>query len=480
MDQNKKLQVGGNLNPRKHVYIVRQDVEDKVFDLLSQGEYCNILSPRQVGKSSLMNNLILRLREQSVRTVSLDIASELGSISDSNTWYQGLLGKIVRDLCIQMHLKEWWAEQYGTPNQKLVRFFLDIVLGGDTKFQNANTAIVIFIDEIDATLKLPYTDDFFVALRGMYNSRATESVFEQLTFCLIGVAGVNELIKDRRTTPYNIGHTVVLRDIDPAQGDDFSGLLKFLHKDAQQAKALLDTVLEWTSGHPYLTLSLCQKAAVLADTKTLEQYIQDTYSNLDSLKGDAHFTHIANFLENRVTNPLASLKLYQQVLSGNCPGDKATSHHIQLKLSGLVVCNQDGCLESRNRIYKQLFNLEWINQTKPKHAQKHLRRFAIAVTICLAGTFSWIGYDKFWLEPPRKLAKHLEVELNSCNTPQEAKKLYQYFVGEKTHSVLGRRLAGYEKKADEIYSDFWSRHLIFVFENTQKNIISKENIHRVN
>ena len=69
-----------------------------------------------------------------------------------------------------------------------------------------------FLDEIDSTLnpKLTWTDDLFTALRGMHNERPMVPAYERLAFCLIGVAWPNELIKDRRTTPYNVGRTLEL------------------------------------------------------------------------------------------------------------------------------------------------------------------------------------------------------------------------------------------------------------------------------
>jgi hypothetical protein len=75
---------------------------------------------------------------------------------------------------------------------------------------------MVILDEIDSTLKLPYTDDLFVALRAMYNDRPQETAFEQVAFCLVGVTTPNELIKDQRTTPYNVGRMIELRDFDPA------------------------------------------------------------------------------------------------------------------------------------------------------------------------------------------------------------------------------------------------------------------------
>ena len=70
--------------------------------------------------------------------------------------------------------------------------------------------IVVFVDEIDQTLKLQYTDDFFLAIRAMHNDRARNPDNRRLTFVLVGVARPADLVKDHRSTPYNIGLNIPL------------------------------------------------------------------------------------------------------------------------------------------------------------------------------------------------------------------------------------------------------------------------------
>ena len=90
--------------------------------------------------------------------------------------------------------------------------------------------VAIFLDEIDSTLKLPYTDDLFTALRAIYNERTFVEAWRRLVFCLVGVATPNELVKDRRTTPYNVGRTIWVGDFDSAR-DDLATLAAALHAD---------------------------------------------------------------------------------------------------------------------------------------------------------------------------------------------------------------------------------------------------------
>ena len=71
--------------------------------------------------------------------------------------------------------------------------------------------IVIFIDEIDSTLSLPFNiDDFFAVVRDCYNKRTENSDYQRLTFAMIGVTTPADLIKDKKRTPFNIGIPIKL------------------------------------------------------------------------------------------------------------------------------------------------------------------------------------------------------------------------------------------------------------------------------
>src|SRR5262249_43967253 len=302
--------------------------------------YINVLTSRQMGKSSLMMRTVHRLDEQGVRWVTIDLASELGSPPDINAYYLGLLGKFVRSLRIELDLKTWWIERKtATINQRLLRFFREVV--GSTIDQ----PIVIFLDEIDSTLKLTYTDDLFTAIRGMYNERPIVEAYRRITFCLLGVATPNELIKDRRTTAYNVGISVELRDFDSSV-DDLSPLADALSSNSKLGAHLLDRVLYWTGGQPYLTQKLCTEIVEnhISDVKVVDQLVIQNFNNLHQASTDIHFQQILRFLEERLSNEAATLELYAKVVRGHLVPDQTTLAHAELRLSGLVKRNLEGNL----------------------------------------------------------------------------------------------------------------------------------------
>jgi hypothetical protein len=240
-----RLQVGGTLNPRQHVYIERPE-DAMVLELLRRGEYVNILSARQMGKSSLMARTMGLLRADGVRAAMVDLAGQVGAPADPETFYLTLLRCIAVELDLDIDVECWWRHRPGeTVNQHILAFVRDVVLA------RIAGPVVIFLDEIDSTLRLNYTDDLFTTIRGMYNQRATTPVYQRLTFCLLGVATPNELIKDQRTTPYNVGVTIELRDFDAGR-DDLAPLTAHLARKI--TAPLLGRVLHWTGGQPFWLL----------------------------------------------------------------------------------------------------------------------------------------------------------------------------------------------------------------------------------
>lgn len=192
-----KIKAGGALNPLADLHVTRQDVEDEVFKYLLKREYCNILSSRQVGKSSLMINTKNHLIESGFRTGIIDFTQLSGDDSAEQS-YIAFLRTVARGLKLTVNVVDWRANRARGPlNERLIQFIREEVCRADP------SPVVIFCGEIDITLKLDFTDDFFTSVRAMYNSRIEEPLYKEIAFCMIGVAAPDELIKNPRTTPYN-------------------------------------------------------------------------------------------------------------------------------------------------------------------------------------------------------------------------------------------------------------------------------------
>ena len=156
--------------------------------------------------------------------------------------------------------------------------------------------------------------------RESFNRRTQDHAFQRLTFCLLGVATPADLISDTRMSPFNIGKRILLTDFTTSEAAPLASHLA-------GGKPVLDRVLYWTGGHPYLTQRLC-------DALFLSKSARDSDDNL-------------SFVRNRLLRSevdLASLlDLYGKVRSGKRVPDDETNPLVPvLRLSGITRVDGNG------------------------------------------------------------------------------------------------------------------------------------------
>src|SRR4051812_16571619 len=70
-DRTSVYVTGGPVQAGKGIYIPRK-TDDELLRLCQSRDFAYVLTPRQMGKSSLMERTVSRLRREGVRTVKID------------------------------------------------------------------------------------------------------------------------------------------------------------------------------------------------------------------------------------------------------------------------------------------------------------------------------------------------------------------------------------------------------------------------
>src|SRR5215813_169634 len=381
--------VGGTVR-RDSLCYVQRDADSKLYKGLKQGRFCYVLTPRQMGKSSLMVQTAALLREEGVTVTMLDLTA-IGQNLSPEQWYGGLLIQIGQQLNLEDELSEFRRERLELgPLQRWMQAIRQVVL---SRFAGP---VVIFIDEIDAVRSLPFsTDEFFAAIREFYNHRTNDPELERLTICLLGVASPSDLIRDTRTTPFNIGQRIELRDFTEAEA---APLARGLRRGEQEGAELLNRALYWTGGHPYLTQRLCQAVADAdpqsqsPNPQSVDQLCEELFFARRAKERDDNLLFVRERMLRSEVDVAGLLSLYLQAHRGKRVIDDETNPLVSiLRLSGITRV-EDGRLQVRNRIYERVFDRDWAQANMPgaevrrqrSAYQKGLLRAGVLATVILA------------------------------------------------------------------------------------------------
>ncbi|BAT56986.1 WD-repeat protein (plasmid) [Nostoc sp. NIES-3756] len=351
-------QVGGSLRYGHPTYVERQADQD-IYEGLKNREFCYVLNSRQMGKSSLRVQAMKTLSREGVKCASVDIG-KLGNSTTPDKWYGGFISELWRGFSLLTEVNEydWWhRHEHLSPILRISRFIEDILL---IKFSEN---IVIFIDEIDSILKVSFKDDFFTFIRTCYNQRVDRPEYERLTFCLLGVATPSSLIQDKTRTPFNVGRAIELTGFTLSEAK--LSLVKGLEETVENPEGVLEEVLKWTGGQPFLTQKLCQLIAKKVDSKVpnIQQLVQKyIIGNWETQDEPEHLRTIRDRLLNNEQRAARLLGLYQQILQRGEVLADGSSQQMELRLSGLVV-KQQSSLKIYNRIYADVFDQKWVHKT---------------------------------------------------------------------------------------------------------------------
>jgi hypothetical protein len=298
------------------------------------GVTITIKGPRQMGKSSLLNRLLVEAKAKDMRTAFIDFQLiENAVMENADVFYKQFCSLLSWEFEIEDRTEELWKIPLGQV-QKTTNYLQRHLLK-----EIKDVQILLAMDEVERMFASPFRSDFFSMLRSWHNSRARGGDWSRLNLSLVTSTEPYQFIADLNQSPFNVGQVVELGDFTPEQVSD----LNHRHHSplsGTQVKQLFDLL----GGHPYLTRRALYLVASQRDTFTelLENACED-----NGPFGD----HLRNYLFRMGDQERLKAGLVQVIKHQRCSDEHV---FFQLRGSGLVK-RIDNAVLPRNQLYAEYF-----------------------------------------------------------------------------------------------------------------------------
>jgi hypothetical protein len=318
------------------LFYVERETDREAMNALNEikGVTITIKGPRQMGKSSLLNRLLIEAKAKDMRAAFIDFQMiENSAIESADIFYRQFCSLLSWEFEIEDRTEEFWKNPLGHV-QKTTNYFQKHLLK-----EILDVQILLAMDEVERMFASPFRSDFFSMLRSWHNNRSRGGDWTRLNLSLVTSTEPYQFIADLNQSPFNVGQVVELSDFTPEQAAD----LNHRHRDPL-TEAEVQQLVGLLGGHPYLT----RKALYLVASQrtTFTEMLDKAYED-DGPFGD----HLRNYLFRMGDQEKLKAGLVQVIKNQRCPDE-----HVFFRLRGAGLIKRIGnAVLPRNQLYAGYF-----------------------------------------------------------------------------------------------------------------------------
>jgi GTPase SAR1 family protein len=324
----------GPLDPGKNkpVCVPRSEAVNKVINGIIRGDYWAVLGPRQIGKTTFLNQV--RHNFSNAYYIYCNFSMDHPNESDFYRWLTEEFFKAIPSKERNPASKKW----KDNPGVEFFNFLKKFTPEDDSKM------IILLFDNID---RLPFLKTFLHLWRIVFHDRYHKKALNRYA---VIITGSLDLIEQTigNTSPFNIAEKLYLKDFSDEESDRLiEEPLKQLNiKIEKKAKEKLMAQL---SGHPQMMQHAC---CILTDN-AIDSNQTITVEDIDKASASLLETNAnLEILRQDLKNNDKLKTLVNQIINGQ---DKKYYLYKQFSLSGAgpIVDRKSYCA-IRNKIYEKL------------------------------------------------------------------------------------------------------------------------------
>ncbi|MGI2903574.1 AAA-like domain-containing protein [Tolypothrix sp. VBCCA 56010] len=317
-------------------YVNRPPKEQDCYREISKhGALIRIKAPEQMGKTSLLIQILHQADQQGDRTVYISLkGADAQCFTSLDKFLRWFCVTISHKLKLENRLNEYWEDDISC-NMRCETYFEEYIL------PEISQPLTLALDEVDRLFAYPdIYGDFFGLLRYLHEEARRTSIWQKLRLVIVHSTEIYVPL-DINRSPFNAGFPVDLPEFSLEQVLNLAQLheLNWSSDDVTQLISMI-------GGHPFLVrLALYH---IARQDVTLAKFLQTAAS-----ESGIYYNHLSRLMSALSKQP-ELLAAMREVAKASHPVQLIAEIKFKLQAMGLVKITNDGVIPSCE-LYRQYF-----------------------------------------------------------------------------------------------------------------------------